>query len=198
MNKTRRSVVGILAVLLAACAQPPVAQDTFYRLQVAPPAVALATPRLPGTLQVPRFAADGLMAGRPLVFSEAADPLKVEAYHYHFWIEPPGVMLRDELVGYLRAAGVARQVVTPELRLEPDFVLSARIRRIEQVRGAAPKVVVVLDVALNSRQEDRLLLLKTYRVETEAADNSVGAAVAALNGAMATVWAGIVTDIPAP
>lgn len=198
MKRIHAPIAGILAVLLAACAQPPLAQDTFYRLQVAPPSAPLERPTLPGTLQVPRFAADGLMAGRAIVFSEAADPLRVEAYHYHFWLEPPGVMLRDELVSYLRAAGVAERVVTPELRLEPDFVLSVRIKRIEQVRGAAPRVVAVLDVGLNSRKEDRLLLLKTYRVETEATDNSVGAAVAALNGAMATIYAAIAADIPAP
>lgn len=197
MNRTHVLVVAILAVLLAACAQPPVTQDTFYRLQVAPPPEALEKPKLPGTVEVPRFPADGLTAGRAIVFSEAADPLQVSAYHYHFWLEPPGAMLRDEMVGYLRAAGVAGSVVTPELRVESDFMLIAKIKRFEQVRGATPKVVVALEVALNGGKGDRLLLLKTYQIEKEATDNTVGAAVKALSDAMAAVCARIAADLPA-
>ncbi len=196
MTRIYLPVVAVLVLLLGACAQPTVTQDTFYRLRVAPP-VAAEKPKLSGTLEVPRFSADGLMAGRPIVFSEAADPLQVSAYHYHFWLEPPGVMLRDEMVGYLRAAGVAKSVVTPELRVDPDFVLIAKIKRIEQVRGSTPKVAVALEVALNARKEDRLLLLKTYQVEKAAADNTVGAAIEALNGAMAEICAGVASDIPA-
>ena len=198
MKTARWPIIFLLAVLGAACSQPPVPQDRFYRLQVAPPTAVPAALRLPGILEVPRFAADGLMAGRPIVFSEANAPTEVSAYFYHFWLEPPGVMLRDELVAYLRAAGVAKTVVTPELRLEPDFILTARIKRIEQGRGAAPKAVVILEVAINSRRDDRLLLLKTYEVEKAAADNGVGAAVDALGGGLTTVFARLVADIPAP
>ena len=198
MTRIYSPIVVVTVLLLAACAQPTVTQDTFYRLRVAPPLATLEKPKLSGALEVPRFSADGLMAGRPIVFSEAADPLQVSAYHYHFWLEPPGVMLRDEMVGYLRAAGVAKSVVTPELRVDPDFMLIVKIKRVEQVRGPSPKVVVALEVALNARKEERLLLLKTYQVEKAAADNTVGAAVEALNGAVAAICAGIASDIPAP
>jgi ABC-type uncharacterized transport system auxiliary subunit len=197
VNRTHALVVAILAVLLAACAQPPVTQDTFYRLQVVPPTVALEKPKLPGTLEVPRLSADGLAAGRAIVFSEASDPLQVNAYHYHFWLEPPGTMLRDEMVGYLRAAGVARSVVTPELRVGSQFTLIAKIKRFEQVRGATPKVVVALEVALSGGKDDRMLLLKTYQIEKEATDNTVGAAVKALSDAMSAACARIAADLPA-
>lgn len=138
------------------------------------------------------------MAGRPIVFSEASNPTEVNAYYYHFWLEPPGVMLRDRLVAYLRAAGAAKTVVTPELRLEPDFVLTAKIKRIEQVRGSSPKVVMALDIAVNSRLDDHLLMLKTYEVEKATADDSVAAAVAALGDVLTTIFGRLVADIPAP
>lgn len=189
-------VIAGLGAVVAACSQPPVPQDRFYRLQVPPPAAALPAPRLPGVLEVPRFAADGLLAARPIVFSEADAPAEVNAYYYHFWVEPPGVMLRDLLVAHLRAAGVAKMVVTPELRLEPDFTLTARIKRLEQVRGASPRAVIVLDVAVNGRKEDHLVLLKTYAVEQAAADNGVPAAVEAMSRALAIVFQGVVSDLP--
>ena len=197
MKTVRWPIILAFAALVAACSQPPVPQDHFYRLEVASPA-AMAAPRLPGVLEVSRFSADGLMAGRPIVFSEASNPAEVNAYYYHFWLEPPGVMLRDRLVAYLRAANVAKTVVTPELRIEPDFVLTAKIKRIEQVRGSSPKVVMAIDMALNSQKDDRLLLLKTYEVEKATADDSVPAAVAALGDALTTIFGRLVADIPAP
>lgn len=198
MKTARWPIIVVFAALLAACSQPPVPQDHYYRLQVASPPAVLAAPRLPGVLEVARFSAEGLMAGRPIVFSEAAAPAEVNAYHYHFWLEPPGVMLRDQLITYLRAAGVAKTVVTPELRLEPDFVLTAKIKRIEQVRGASPKVVIALDVAVNSQKDDRLVMLKTYEVEKATADNGIAAAVEALGGVLTTIYARLVADLPAP
>lgn len=188
----------LLAAGLAGCSQPPVPQDRFYRLQVPPPAAALPAPKLPGVLEVPRFAADGLLAARPIVFSEANAPAEVGAYYYHFWQEPPGVMLRDQLVSYLRAAGVAKTVVTPELRMEPDFTLSAKIKRLEQVRGPKPLGVVALEVAVRGRKDDRLLLLKTYTVDKPATDDGVPATVTALTAALASVFQSVVSDLPAP
>lgn len=198
MKTARWPIIVVFAALLAACSQPPVPQDHYYRLQVASPPAVLAAPRLPGVLEVPRFSAEGLMAGRPIVFSEAAAPTEVNAYYYHFWLEPPGVMLRDQLITYLRAAGVAKTVVTPELRLEPDFVLTAKIKRIEQVRGSSPKVVVALDVAVNSQKDDRLVMLKTYEVEKATADSGIAAAVEAMGGVLTTIYARLVADLPAP
>lgn len=187
-----------LAAVVAACSQPPVPQDRFYRLEVPPPAAALPAPRLPGVVEVPRFAADGLLAARPIVFSEAGSPAEVGAYYYHFWQEPPAVMLRDQLVATLRAAGVAGTVVTPELRLEPDFTISAKIKRLEQVRGARPLGVVALEVAVRGRKDDRLLLLRTYAVERPAADDGVPAAVAAMTAGLASVFQSVISDLPPP
>lgn len=48
VKTARWSIIFIVAALVAGCSQPPVPQDHFYRLEVAPPAGALASPRLPG------------------------------------------------------------------------------------------------------------------------------------------------------
>lgn len=195
--KTARFLVaGLIAALAAGCAQPPVPQDHFYRIQVAPPANVLATPRLPGTLEVSNLMADGLTGGRPIVYSDAGTPLEVNEYHYHFWTEPPPSMLRDQLVSYLRDAGLAKTVVTPDLRLEPDFAITGRIRQLEQVRGASPRVVVSIELALRALREERLLLVKTYRVESPSSGDSVSAAVDAFNAALGTLYGQFLADVP--
>jgi len=194
----RWPLIWLMAGLLAACSQPPVPQDHFYRLTATPPASTSKTPQLSGILEVSTIMADGVMAGRPIVFSDARNPVEVNEYHYHFWSEPPAPMMRDELVACLRAAGVATTIVTPELRIEPEFILSGRLKRLEQVRGTPTKAAIVLELGLRAGRQDKLLLLKTYRVENEAENDSVAAAVDAFNRALSAICARFVADIPAP
>ena len=126
----------------------PCPKTIFYRLAVATSPQPLARPPLAGVLEVGRFVADGLTAGRPIVYSQSGQPHALSEYHYHFWVEAPTVLLRDQLVGQLRAAKVARAVVTPEMRVDPDYVLSGKIKRLERVVGAVPRAVVELELAV--------------------------------------------------
>ncbi len=83
-------VTVVLLVMLAACAaQAPVPQDKYYRLQAIPAFQPLSSPVLSGVLEIERFMADGLTAGRPIVYVDAADPNQLREYHYHFGRRPP-------------------------------------------------------------------------------------------------------------
>lgn len=184
-----------LSLGLAACAQPPLPQDHFYRLEAPRPTAPNAQPRLKGVIEVPRFTADGLVAGRPLVYTEAGKEHELLDYHYHFWVEPPGLMLQDRLVHFLRAAKLADNVVTPELRIEADYVINGRIRRLERVVGAKPpRAVLELELGLRRAKGDRILWLETYRGEPDCAEDSVTSAVQALNGALGTVFQRFLDD----
>jgi ABC-type uncharacterized transport system auxiliary subunit len=198
LRKATWSLIVLLVAVLGACAQPPVPQDTFYRLEVGVPENALSAPRLQGTLEVERLSADGLTAGRPIVYSRSDRPRELKEYHYHFWTEPPPVMLRDQLVAYLRGANVASAVVTPELRVAVNYALTGKIKRLERVIGVSPgsaKAVVELELGVRQTAGERLLFLDTYRVETEAAGDTVGAAVDAINEGLKRVFALFVADI---
>ena len=184
-----------MAAMLGACAQPPLPEDQFYRLRVTTSPEPLASPPLPGVLEVERFVADGLTAGRPIVYSESGQPHALREYHYHFWVEPPIVLLRDQLVAQLRAAKVARFVVTPEMRVDPDYVLTGKITRLERVVGAAPRAVVELELAVRQTGRDSLVFLWSYRVEEAVATDSVAAFVATINKALGTIYAKFTTDL---
>ena len=173
MNPRILGLVLAMAAMLGACAQPP----------------------LPGVLEVERFVADGLTAGRPIVYSQSGQPHALHEYHYHFWVEPPTVLLRDQLVAQLRAAKVAKAVVTPEMRVDPDYVLTGKITRLERVVGAAPRAVVELELAVRQTGGDRLAFLQTYRVEEAVAADSVAAAVAAINKALGAIYARFTADL---
>lgn len=196
-----RSIRGLafaaaVAAAVAGCAQPEVPTDHYYRLNVTPPS-PLAQPLFKGTIEIDRFVADGVVAGRPIAYTEPGQDYRLQEYHYHFWTEPPTVMLRDQLIAYLRAARIADAVVTPETRVNPEYVLTGKIQRLEKVAGSAPKAVLKIELALRNAQAGKLVYLNTYSAEPNAADNSVGAAVVALNGALGDVYAKFLKDLSA-
>ncbi len=179
-------LVSAMILALAACSQPEVPIDRYYRLQLAAPGPSEA--RLKGTLEVERFIANGLIAGRPILHSEAGKPNEIREYNYHFWTEPPIVLLRDQLVTYLRAAKVADVVVTPEVRIAADYVITGKIKRLEKIDGERPKAAIELELSLRKAGGGKLLYLDSFSVETDAKDNSVAAAVEALNRALDEIY----------
>ncbi|MHA1598804.1 MAG: ABC-type transport auxiliary lipoprotein family protein [Alphaproteobacteria bacterium] len=184
----------VAALIVTGCSQPTVPKDNYYRLQVAMPDAAPGTV-FKGVVEVQRFIADGLTASRPIVYSKASSPQQLNAYHYHFWTEPPVVMLRDQLVDFLRAANVAELIVTPEMRSRIDYVLTAKIKRLEKVSGATPRAVVEVELGLQDSAKGEVVHLKNYRVETTAKSDSVVDAVVALNKALASAYTLFVEDL---
>jgi len=189
-----RRLLLMAVVLLAGCTQPPIPQDHFYRVTLRGPAQGANLPA--GPILVERFTADGLVAARPIVFTEGPAHV-LQTYHYHYWVEPPPIMLQTALADYLRKAGAA-QVVTPELKVEADITITSRIRAFEQVRGSAGgSVRVQLELAATERKGGRLLLLKVYGAEPRTSGASVGEAAQQLGAALDQIFAEFVRDFAA-
>ncbi|MBL6947705.1 MAG: membrane integrity-associated transporter subunit PqiC [Rhodospirillales bacterium] len=183
------------SIFLAACSSAdPVPEDQFYRLKIEAPSKA-GKALYPGTMEVGRFIADGLTAGRPIVYSETGKAYQVKEFHYHFWTQPPTVMLRDELVSYLRAQNVSDTVVTPELRANPDYIVTGKILRLEKVVGPNPKAVLEIELGLRKASGGKILFLDTYRMETVSDGPGVGDAVKSLNTSLTAVYEKFVGDL---
>ncbi len=195
MRGRTRLAFATLSLALSACAQPQLPADHFYRLTVEPPATARARPLLDGILQVERFAADGVTGARPVAYSRPGQPGELQAYHYHFWTEPPTTLLQNALVAYLRRAGAASSVVTPDLRLEPNYAISGKINRFERLMTGPPTAVVEIQLSLTDRSTDRLIHLATYRVREKSTGPTMGATVSAFGRAVERVFAGFLRDM---
>lgn len=184
------SIVG-----LTACAQPELPKDHYYRLRVQLPEKSNAEALFKGTIEVERFLADGLTAGRPIVYSQSGSEHQLLAYHYHFWTEPPVVMLRDQMIDFLRAAKAADMIVSPELRTRPDYRLTAKIKRLEKVVGPKPSAVAELQLGLQDEKSGDIIHLANYRVEVGAKSASVGDAVIAMNKALGEIYSRFVASL---
>jgi len=181
------------ALMLAGCAQAPVPQDRYYRISA--PAPAAGSVLLAGTVEVDRFDAEGLSSGRAIIYVESDAPDTLQEYNYDFWYKPPGDMLRDAVVDYLRASNTARNFVTPEMRVKADYLLTGRIQMLETVRGHKPKAVVALEMAVTDLRTNAMRLVRSYRVEVPAENGSINAAVAAVNQGVADIFARFLADL---
>jgi len=198
LGKSIRGLVGLaLALIVAGCAAaPPVPEDNFYRLQAIYAGTATNGKLLPGNVEVDRFVADGLTSERPIVYSDSTSPNQVKAYHYHFWIKPPTVMLRDELVSFLRAAKVADRIVTPEMRAQADYVLTGRIKHLEQVRvDKGSRTLIEVELGLRRPRDGKILYLNSFRAENDAGSAAVVDAVDSLNTALSIIYSDFLAEL---
>ncbi len=180
-------------LVMAGCAQPKLPQENYYRLVVADPADSEKV--LDGSLVVEPFIGNGLTSERSLLYSTTDAPLKVQQYHYHYWIDPPPQMIQDQMVAYLRSGGTAANVVTPEMRLLPDYALTGRIKRLERiVDGSRFSAVVELEIGLSDARDNSLVLLETYVAE-EPAGRDIASTVEAFNRGIAKILEKFIADL---
>ena len=187
----------IVALLgIAACAAPPVPKEQYFRLAATPATETLAHP-LDGIVEVSPLGADGVTGERPLLYT-ANGGVKLEQRNYAYWTELPTSMIRDQIVGYLRAAGAAEQVVPSELRVGASYRIQGDLKRLEQSAGKEHDAgVIELELSLIDESDDHLVLSKIYRAETPAKDHTIDASVAALNAGLEDVLKRFAADIDA-
>lgn len=188
--------LSVAAVCFAGCASAPAPSDHFYRIEVDRPAPSEATEGvLPGSLEVDRFIADGVTAERAIVYTDLGK-IELQRHRYHYWATAPTHMLQEQLLEYLQASRVARSVVVPEMRARAQYLVTGRINQFERIlEGADSRVLVELRLGVKEVDNDRILMLETYRVEMASGGDSVADAVSAFNEAVAQVFARFVEDL---
>ena len=180
-----------LAPLMAGClgSAPPVPRDHYYRLLVPTPQQNAGAVPLPGIMVVELPQADGLLRERPLLYSESGESYELQQHSYHYWNDAPPRMLQDQMVTYLRRSGVSGQVVTPDMRIRADYQVSGKVRRLERLLGGGPpRVFVEIELALMRLDDEKVLVVETFSAEEPAGDESVDAAIVALNRATAGIF----------
>ncbi len=151
---------------------------------------------LPGVMTVELLQADGLLRERPLLYSESGQSHELQQHNYHYWNDAPPRMLQDQMVAYLRRSNVAQLVVSPDLRIRPDYQVSGKAKRLERLLGGGPpRVFVEIELALLRVADETLLVVDSYAAEEPAADESVEAAIVALNKATTKVFERFLAEV---
>jgi ABC-type uncharacterized transport system auxiliary subunit len=187
--------IALAAAVVFGCASSPAPRDHYYRIDVPAPA-RLQAPKLAGVLEVDRLRTEAVSHGRHILYREASRPNAIMQHAYHYWVDPPGLMLQDVLADYLQAAGVARKIVTPGIHVDSDYSLSGRIARLERITGSGARVVVEIEFTLVRDEGRGLLLHEIYREERPTSGRAVEDAVAAFDQAITAILQQLVADIP--
>lgn len=195
----RRLLLIPLLLLLGACfgGGAVIPEDRFYRLSGPPAPAQLVTP-LVDVLAIAGLQSDDLLRERAILFSEVATPLTVRRYHYHFWTHVPGQLIQEQLLDYLRAAGLAHRVIRYGEEPGADAVIEGYLRRFErQIGNGRPRVVVALELIYRPRSGEGKPLSREYQFEEPAADESMHATVMAFSAATQKIYAAFTSEITA-
>jgi ABC-type uncharacterized transport system auxiliary subunit len=184
-----------LALGLTGCfgSAPPVPKEQYFRLISSSDPAPVAHP-LSGIVEVPPLQAEGVMGERPLLFTQD-NGMKLEQRNYAYWTDPPPAMLRDQLVAVLRAAKLADQVVPSELRVNAEYRVEGRIKRLEQTTGSSNGGVIALELALIDKSTDNIVASGTYEVAKSADGANIDDAVHALNAGLNEIFARFAADL---
>ena len=192
-----KRLVPIIAPIIAACwgltgclgSTETVPPDHYYRISVNQPDQPAPSVAFPGVLSIATFDGDGLVRGRPVLFATGGAKGTLRQHNYHYWVDSPSRLLQGQLATYLKNSALAQSVVTPEMRVRADYELVGKILRLERVLGAGPsRVAVELELSVVRLSDHALLSTNTYSSEINCVDDSVGAAIAAMNQAVGKIF----------
>ena len=136
-----------------------------------------------------------MTTGRAVLYRDDGSK-EIQQHAYDHWVDSPTLMLQQAFATYLRGAGVAETVVTPETRVDVDWRLGGRLLRFERVLGSTPRIVLQVELVLTKSGSRELLLLQTYTEERPTSGSGVEASVEAFDQALAAVLQRFVADIP--
>jgi ABC-type uncharacterized transport system auxiliary subunit len=187
----------LVSLLLAACAgNPPVPDDHYYRLTAIEPGQVEIAPRLKGVLKVDPIQAYGIYRERALLYSRSEHPEELQQHRYHYWIDTPSRLIRDQLVDYLRASQIAGSIAGSQLPIQGDMKLKLSLKQFERVidKSSAHRVRVTLE-ALLVNADGKQLMNRRYERLLTTSDPSIAASVRAFNRALSEIYAELSKDM---
>lgn len=192
MNFIRWTGLALLAALaLAGCQSAPAVPDNqYYRLR-AEPAAGSQAPLFKGDVAVRTLRTDGLYSERAVIFAENR---RLEQYHYHHWLYPPGQLVQEHLAQWLRRSGAAPAVQVQEHSGETPYVVSGRVARFEESREAGRRTAeVALDLRLEAH--GRVLFQHPYQTGEPVAEAGMNGLAAAMEVALDRIYGEFLADL---
>ena len=187
-----------LVLLVSGCAgTADLPEDHYYRLATLPVEHSFVRPPLPGTLGVERIDTVDLLRDRALLYGEQEFPQRLKRHHYHFWAGSPPVLVRDQLVQYLRDRGVAGLVAEAAMTHDADLSLHLELRDFSRRLHADGEAAVRVELVVLAKPPGRQppLLVRRYVTEMAAHNGSPAAAVEAFDRALGGIYDEIVGDL---
>ena len=191
-------VIAVPLFLFACAAGSPVPEDRFYQLEPVSPEQVSSSPVLQGGLEIDYTEADPLRSGRAVLYSESAQPLQLQRYHYAYWVDQPPRLVHSQLVQYLRASGIADRVDDGGQRNTSGYRLKTQLLKFEQLRGGpVPEAVVELEASLERLPAGPVLWTSVYSQQQASGGDHMHATAEAMHTALDHVLEALLHDLSA-
>lgn len=187
-----------LVLLLAGCAgSGTVPEEQYYRLATLGVDTSFAQPPVAGILYLERIEAVSLFRDRALLYSAVDRPQQLQRHQYHYWTGSPPLLVRDQLLQYLRDRGVAERVTTEPVGRAPALRLRLELRDFSRHLHGDGQAAVRVELGLVAQPAggESPLLVRRYVRERMAANGSPAAAVTAFDLALAEIYGELVQDL---
>lgn len=125
-----KKILPLIAFVMLGCGGGKIPPTRYYALDL-PPAPAPAANPLPHTLVVMPVRTSSMLTEDRIVYRPA--PEEVGYYEYHRWAQDPRESVTNALIDKVRASGAFSSVARFDGRTRSDYVLRARIDRLEEV-----------------------------------------------------------------
>lgn len=130
MGQFKTIFLTVIAIAMLSCGGGKIPPTHYYALDL-PPAPAPAAQALPHTVVIMPLKTSSMLTQDRIVYRPSRE--EVGYYEYHRWAEDPRESVMDALIQKVRASGAFRSVAQFDGRTRSDYVLRARIERLEEV-----------------------------------------------------------------
>lgn len=185
-------------LILSGClSTEPVPENNFYRLVPIEQIKRYDKTSIPGSLVVERVKAIGILRERALLYSTDKSPEVVQQHHYHYWVDSPTSLIREQMVTYFRNANLANHVTTERRSGSGDYHLKVEMKKLERILLSSGRVAVKVTLAmeLSASNQVRPLFTRNYSENRESKDPSVLASVRMMNESLTAIYSRMVQDV---
>jgi cholesterol transport system auxiliary component len=186
-------LLAVLAVMTALWGCGHVPQTHYYMFDYDSPRVDSHVPQK-ATLGVSRVNINAPYDQDRLVYRRR--PNEVEFYHYHRWVNPPAELVRQRLTTDLTASGLFDEVVLFPENHEVDYVLRARITRLEEWDEADRWIACLnLHVEIVNMRGGELLLATDFKEQQPVGEQTPAGVVEGLNACLKRCAEGLLAQL---
>ncbi len=171
--------IAVTALLMSGCAGK-VRYPDYYTLAVAPTKhPAVNDPRLSATVAVRRFDTPAYLRQGRIVYRQT--PEEVGFYDYHRWASDPGVVVTTGVIDSLRSASLFSVVEPYAGQAHPNYLLSGRLERLDEVDyKSGVQVEVTLSAQLVNLRTGAPIWAGAVTKSSEVSSRDVNSVVAAM------------------
>jgi ABC-type uncharacterized transport system auxiliary subunit len=193
MSGGLRSAILLASLVLASCSTTQhIPEEQYYRLpeplaheaQDLDPAVLGLSP-----WTIAAFDAGGLYGGRAVVYAQAHEPLRLQRYHYKFWVKPPPELARDHLLAMLRLRDIQQTTLQGDRPAADQGHIDGRIVRFEQwLEGGRAEAIVQMELQYTFPSDAAPRLVRRYDVRRSAASTDLDQTAIAFAAALTEIY----------